>query len=270
MFFDLHLHPVLGIAAVLGLLGAAITGLRICQVRYAPRPEMPRKALHVCMGGVALSFPWLFDAAWPVVVLALLALGVLGALRSVERLRRHAGAVVHGVERASWGDVLFPVAIALLFLLTGGDPLRYGIPVLILSAADPLASLVGLSLGRTSYRTLDGTKSVEGSLAFFVAAFGAAYLPLLMAGVDVSRALLMALIAGLVTTLIEAASWHGLDNFSVPLASFVVLYVAPALSLHMLAMYGVGLAVLSLGMVYWLVLTASGTRVPSRSSLVFS
>ena len=43
-----------------------------------PPPELTRKAVHVGMGLIALSLPWLFDRTWPVMALC----GGLGLRRS--------------------------------------------------------------------------------------------------------------------------------------------------------------------------------------------
>ena len=60
----------LGMALVLAALGLSFAGIALWQHLAAPHPELPRKLMHVLMGLVASSFPWLFDSAWPVLLLA--------------------------------------------------------------------------------------------------------------------------------------------------------------------------------------------------------
>ena len=170
-------HPVLGILGVLAALGFSMAGLHWWQTRRAVAPETVRKALHGLMGGVALTLPWVFDAFWPVAVLAGLSVALMLAVRRVPLLRRHVGGVLHGVGRRSYGEVCFPVAVCALFALSGGGGLSYTIPLLLLTLADSAAALVGVRLGRTRYATLDGFKSGEGSLAFFLVALPCVLVP---------------------------------------------------------------------------------------------
>ena len=62
---------------VLLILAGLMAALAYFHKNHAPHPELVRKLLHIGMGLVTLSFPYLFDAAWPVIVLAILAVLVL-------------------------------------------------------------------------------------------------------------------------------------------------------------------------------------------------
>jgi len=57
-------------AIVTLVLLALFAGLRVYQTRYSPHPEFVRKLLHIMMGSITLTFPWLFNETWPVVTLA--------------------------------------------------------------------------------------------------------------------------------------------------------------------------------------------------------
>ena len=220
-----------GIALVLALLGALLAGLRWYQRRADPHPEWVRKLLHVGMGLVPLTFPWLFAEPWPVLLLAALAGAGLLTLRRVARLKEGLGHVVGDVARASWGELYFPLAVALVFLLSwraevspGRRVLLYEVPMLVLTLADASAALVGIRYGRHRFRTPDGQKSAEGSVAFFLAACGCIHTPLLLCG-DIGRAetLLIAVVLALLATMFEAVAWHGLDNLLLPLVVHEVL-----------------------------------------------
>jgi phytol kinase len=216
--------PALGIVLVMGILGALIGGLRWLQRRFTLHPELARKCVHVLMGLVALSFPWIFNSAWPVFVAALLAIAVLGAVRCLPYLKSRWGPVLGGVGRDSLGELYFPVAVALVFWLADGDKLLYCVPILVLALADAVGALVGTRYGLSSYTTDEGRKSYEGSLAFFIVAFFAVHIPVLLA-TETGRAdsLLTALTLALLVTLMEALAWRGLDNFFIPLTSFFAL-----------------------------------------------
>jgi phytol kinase len=214
----------LAIGFVLAILGGLVIGLRAYQRRYDPHPELVRKLLHVPMGLVTLTFPWLFDSALPVAILAGLAIAFLLLLRWCEPLKQRFGSVLGGVERQSLGEIYFSLSVALIFWFSEGDSLLFCIPILILTLADAIAAIVGIRYGRFRYITTGGYKSAEGSTAFFMLAFFSTHVPLLVLS-DTGRieTLLIGLILGLLVMLLEAIAWRGIDNLLIPLGGFVLL-----------------------------------------------
>jgi len=218
------INPWLGITIVVSSLLVLFAALRFYQHRFSPHPELVRKLLHIIMGGVTLSFPWLFHESWPVLLLASVTILSLLLLRRVKKLKKQWGDVIHGISRNSSGEIYFPAAVAILFVLAKGDALLFCIPVLILSLADALAALVGVYYGKYHYATSEGSKSFEGSLAFFTIAFLSVHIPLLLfSDVGRSETLLIGLIMGVLVMLFEAIAWQGLDNLFIPLGAFVLL-----------------------------------------------
>jgi len=238
---------------VLALLGALAGALRFWQVKRAPHPELVRKLLHVGMGLVTLSFPWIFRSPWPVVALAALAVGAMLALRHVAPLRAKLGDVVHGVGRDSGGEIYFPIAVALVFTLAQGVPILYVVPVLLLTLADATAALIGVRYGTLKIGTLDGgVKSVEGTLAFFMVAFLCTHLSLLLTThVGRVETLLIGLEIGFLVMLVELIAWRGLDNLFIPLFSFALLYNIEYLQVHELTQRLVFLVLLSGFVLAW-------------------
>lgn len=234
----------LGIAIVLGILGGLLGGLRLYQKWGAPQPELPRKILHVGMGLVACSFPWLFDESWPVLLLGALSLVGMVAMRTVKSLSGSVGTVVSGVGRFSFGEIYFPLAIAIqwhIYLYATALPeyrvLLYCVPLLLLTLADAAAALVGINYGRLRFDATDGMKSTEGSLAFLLCAFLCVHVPLLL-GSNTGRAetLLIALLLALMAMMFEAIAWAGLDNLILPLVSYLLLRIYLELSVAELEM----------------------------------
>ncbi len=220
--------PVL-LAVCIGLLGSY-------QRRYQPHPELMRKLVHVLMGLATLPFPWVFSSPWPVVGVASVAfVGMLG-LRFLPSLRAGVGGVLHAVQRQSAGELFYPVAVALVFWLSRGDPLLFVIPMLVLSLADAVAALIGISYGRLRYASTDGVKSAEGSAAFFCAAFFSVHVPLLLC-TQIGRAetLLISLVLGLFVMMVEAVSWRGLDNLFIPVFTYALLRKFESLSVGQLS-----------------------------------
>jgi phytol kinase len=227
------INPWLGMALMLAALVAWMAALRLFQRLADPHPEVVRKLMHVGMGLTVLAFPWLFKDAWHVPTVIALSLVVLAAVRTVSGLRGSLGGVLGGVARKSLGEFYFGISVAALFVLSRGRPyadILYCVPVLVLTLADAVAALIGVAYGHLQYTAVDGKKSVEGSTAFFLAAFFSVHIPLLLA-TDVGRAetLLIALVVGLLIMLFEAISWRGLDNLFIPLVCFAVLqtYLGP-------------------------------------------
>lgn len=224
----------LGMGMVLGTLGVLLVVLRAYQFWGSPHPEVVRKLLHMGMGLVTLSFPWIFAAPWPVIALAGLSIIGLVGLR-ITSAGGGLGAVVAGVNRISWGEVYFPIAVAILFVLYCQDetPSRivlYCVPIMLLAFADAAAALVGVGYGCWRYPTSDGEKSVEGSVAFFTLAFFCVHVPILL-WTDAGRGetLLIAVLLAWLAMMFEAISWRGLDNLVLPLVTHLLL----RLYLHM-------------------------------------
>jgi phytol kinase len=211
------MHPLLGILLILGLLGLMVGLVRFLTLP----PELSRKSVHIALGLACLSFPWLFSDFWPV---GLLCAASIGSLLWLRQQKGGLNSVLHSVSRESWGELCFPIAVAVLFLLME-DPVRdYLIPVLLLTLADAVGALIGVRYGQSKYSTDEGFKSLEGSLAFFLTAFLCTHICLLL-GTDTGRAesLLIAAIIGLLVMLIEGISRKGMDNLWIPLVSYLLV-----------------------------------------------
>ena len=250
MYGDFLTHA-LGILMVVGAVSMLMAFLAVYQRRCHPNPELVRKLMHMGSGVIAATFPWAFDEPWPVLVLAFLSLTGMLAVRRLRLLKRACGDVLGAVGRHSLGELCFPIAVGLLFTLTGGRPVAYLVPLLALTFADTAAALVGIRFGRLRFSTPDGTKSLEGCTAFFAVTVLCAALPLALGtDVEATHILLASVYLGAVLTAVEAVSWAGIDNVTVPVVGCFVFessrHTAPeALALN-LALIGVGAGLLLL------------------------
>ncbi|HEV8292152.1 MAG TPA: hypothetical protein VGP94_09515 [Tepidisphaeraceae bacterium] len=225
------MSPWIGIAIIFGAFVLLWSALAAYRKLANPNPEFLRKLLHVGMGLVTLLLPFLFDLSWPVILLAFICALALAAAKYWKPF----GAVVGGVERASLGDIYFPVSVAIIFIaanrtstsLVHGRIILFVIPILILTLADAIAALVGVSYGAHRYTGIAGQKSAEGSLAFFTVAFLTTNVPLLLLTTDQQMArekvLLISLTIGFLVMLLEGIAWRGLDNLLIPLGAFILL-----------------------------------------------
>ncbi len=231
------LPTVLLMAAILLVQASLLGAAGWLRSRGHLGPEASRKLAHIGSGLIALPLPWLFDRVWPVVLLcalgflALISLRVLPALGLLRSLRSMARGL-HDVERASLGDLLFPLAVAALFWLAHETPVLYALPLLALTLADAAAALVGRRLPIGRFATAESHKSLAGTTAFAATTFLLMLVPLLtVAPVDLTRAILIASSAAVLLATVEAISFRGLDNLLVPLLGYAILAVQLALPL---------------------------------------
>jgi phytol kinase len=211
--------------------------------RGAGAAELSRKLLHVAMGLILCPLPWLFEHPAPVILLCGVYVALLVARRFLTALDNHVGGVIDGVGRRSVGEFLFPISVAIVFVLARGDRVAYLASMLVLTLADATAAVVGRRYGMCRYATPGGCKSLEGSLAFAAVAFASTHLTLLLAG-NTGRveSVLLALVVALVLTVVEAFVTGGWDNLLVPVGAWGML--------KLLAGLGAAVAVLALVVMY--------------------
>jgi dolichol kinase len=187
------------------------------------RTEIIRKSIHFL---IALS-PGMAAINYPLTVLMLMS-GVLGY--TVMEQMRLKGVVVPIVSaftsmasrpRDRGNFVLGPVTLglgALLALLLFPSPAAC-IGIYALAFGDGFAGLIGKLFGRVRPAFLCG-KSLEGSMACFVAVFFSAYL--------VSRSYTVSLTAAVTATMVEALPLEDYDNITLPL----IVGFAAQLAMH--------------------------------------
>lgn len=196
------------------------------------RPVWVRKLAHGCTSLLALSYPAVLREGWAVATMCGIILGHLAVIRLWPPANNRFGVILGGLERDSWGDLFLPVAIAATYFLSRGDVILYSVPILVLALADPIAALVGSHYGRLRFPTFEGTKSLEGSLAFCLVAFVCASATLAyFSETGRARVVAVSVVLGVSVTLVEWITWRGIDNLTVPLASWLVLRLCRGLAL---------------------------------------
>ncbi|MFK7910510.1 MAG: diacylglycerol/polyprenol kinase family protein [Akkermansiaceae bacterium] len=245
------MHAALSIPITLACLGVIILlsawGVKTKKLSG----ELARKVVHVGMGLICMSFPWLFDSVLAVQLLAAFAIITLLVIR-ITKLRKSLGTALFSVERLSIGELLFPLAVAWLFTLGWEQPVLYCISLLLLTLADTAGALAGSKFGKATYKTTAATKSCEGSVAFFITAFLCISLPLhYFTELSLGLILFLALSISLFSMAVEGASGHGLDNLLIPIGSFLLLDYYVGLSDHLILIR----ALVLLGLLGLLILT---------------
>lgn len=202
---------ILTVLAVFAILVASELWWR----KRRPHDEFSRKFIHIFVGSLAAFWP--FYLAWHWIIALSAAFVVVISLSKYFNVFKS----IHTVERPTWGEVYFALAVGLLAFITH-EPWIYAVALLHMSLADGLAAVVGVTWGkRTEYKIFGHTKSIIGSVTFFTVSLA------LLIGYDTMTATQLApgLIIGiaLAATFIENVAGYGLDNLLIPLLVAVVL-----------------------------------------------
>ena len=183
-----------------------------------------RKVIHIGVGMMSWFLPALFTSPWPFVA-------ACGAFMVINLLdwRYDFFKAMKSSSRSNLGTVYFPLAAAVVALVFWEQPPLMVAALMPLTWGDGLAPVIGATWGKRVYRIHTSTRTLEGSLGFFVAGFVFTWLALwVMPGlpeISPAAAVLPALIIMGVTTLIEAVSIWGLDNLTVTAAAILILSV---------------------------------------------
>lgn len=179
--------------------------------------EGARKFVHIVVGIQVAVWPLYLD--WFEIRLISIALTIGFIICMRLKVFQSIGAV----ERLSYGEVLFALAIGGLTLVTDSRAI-YAAAILHLSVADGLAALMGIQFGKkTRYKVFGHTKSVVGSGTFFLASV----LILSLYGCISSAISLPWIVGGaLVATILENVGVYGLDNILVPVFVVGLLSIA--------------------------------------------
>ena len=220
---------------VVSLLLLVLLIIKIIEKKTNINGELKRKLFHVSMGLVMLTFPYIFNSAVSVGILGIIALVVLMVLKH-SKLKNSLGTILYSVNRESLGEIFFVVSVFTIFYLSKGDAVLYSVPILILTFADSTAALIGKSYGKNNIAELnEDAKSIEGSFMFFMVAFMATLVPLLLwTTVGREETLIISTIVGFNVALIEMISHTGNDNLLIPLTTYAFLATHINLPLEML------------------------------------
>ncbi len=186
--------------------------------------ELKRKALHISVGLMALSFPIFLNTPSMIIAALGLVMAWLIAVRHNAGLQRRFGTVLHDIRRESLGEIYFAISIAGLLLLTQNEPIFFVIPMLILALADAFAAIVGKVFPVGPLAGIARGKTTAGCATFFVVAFIVSFWSLdSFAGLQMAHALLVATALALTTCGAEAVSRRGIDNLIVPAMAYLTL-----------------------------------------------
>lgn len=180
-----------------------------------PHDEFSRKFIHITVGSFAAVWPYFLS--WNQILL-LSAAFLIGVLFSQYL---NVFQAIHAVERPTWGEVSFALAVGLLVLVTK-DPAIYMVALLHMGLADGVAAIVGTVYGKNNtYKVFGHRKSLAGTLAFLAISLTLLIAYATFAQHTIGAAVLVGL--ALLATALENVAIRGLDNLFVPLVVAVVL-----------------------------------------------
>jgi len=182
--------------------------------RHRVHPEYASKFVHITVGTFVASWAFFlsrmaiatFSVAFVAVVLISNQLNVFKA--------------IHSVQRPTWGEVCFAVAVGLLAFLSA-DKWIYSAALLHMGLAEGLAAIVGTKYGRhNQYKIAGHPTSVAGTATFFSASLSILAAYGVFAHVTIGP---WVLVSATGATLLENFAIRGLDNLLVPVYVATVL-----------------------------------------------
>lgn len=180
--------------------------------------EHSRKLVHIVVGTFAATWAFYMDDQQILLI--------AGAMFMVVLISRLLGifSSIHSVKRKTWGELFFPLGIALCALLTD-SPWIFMAAILHVSIADGLAAIVGRRYIRThGYKVLGQQKTLAGSLAFFnTSLLIVIAVVLLMPEIQFLPAVM--LLVPVLATAAENLGLYGSDDLLVPLIVTLLLTV---------------------------------------------
>lgn len=177
--------------------------------------EFSRKLVHVTVGSFVAFWP--FFLSWNEIRVLSVAF-LLGVVIS-----KYLGLfnAIHSVQRPTWGEVFFALAVGVLTFITQ-DQWVYAAAVLQMGLADGLAAVVGIKYGNaTRYLVLGHRKSIVGTMTFFATSLIVLQGFNLWASSPVEPIQLLGIAA--LATVIENIGVKGFDNLLVPVTVGLLL-----------------------------------------------
>jgi phytol kinase len=192
-------------------------------------PEIVRKIVHIGTGNVILLAWWLNVPA---------SLGIIASIiASAITLLSYRFPILPGINsvgRQSLGTFFYAVSMGILvaWFWHIQQPQYAAIGIMVMAWGDGLAALIGQRFGKHKYMLMGAQKSWEGSLTMALVSFFISSCILLSVEGNLWLTWVVSLAIALVATSLEAISFLGIDNLTVPLGSATVAFILINTLLH--------------------------------------
>ncbi|MFM7368436.1 MAG: diacylglycerol/polyprenol kinase family protein, partial [Sphaerospermopsis kisseleviana] len=184
-------------------------------------PEIIRKIVHIGAGNVIL-LAWWFNIPAIIGITSAILAGIITLLSYFFPLLPG----INSVGRQSLGTFFYAVSIGILvaFFWHLHQPQYAALGILIMAWGDGLAALIGQRFGKHKYKLFGANKSWEGSLTMTFVSFLMTVLILLPTQGNSWEIWLISIIVAIIATFLEAFSFLGIDNLTVPIGSAALAY----------------------------------------------
>lgn len=184
-------------------------------------PELVRKVVHIGTGNVIL-FAWLLDMPASVGITASIVASAVTLLSYIFPILPG----INSVGRRSFGTFFYAASIGILiaWFWPLPQPQYPAIGILIMAWGDGLAALIGKRFGKHKYKLLGSEKSWEGSLTMTLVSYLVSSLILFCVQGNLWQTWVVSLAVAIVATGLEAFSFFGIDNLTVPVGSAAFCY----------------------------------------------
>jgi len=184
-----------------------------------------RKVVHVGVGNWIFLWPFAFDHWY-----AILIPPALFVVLNYVSYRRELFKAIERKEKAGGlGTVYYAISLTIIapIAMVLGKTWVAAAAIILMAWADGLADPIGRKYGAHKYKIAGTTKSIEGSLGFFVVGFLAVAATLTFFGSFTAlptgfNIIMFSFAIAALGTLIEAVSPAGTDNLTVPILSFLL------------------------------------------------
>ncbi|MEH2397678.1 diacylglycerol/polyprenol kinase family protein [Nostoc sp.] len=189
--------------------------------RFADKPEIVRKIVHIGTGNVILIAWWL-DIPASVGITA----SILASAITLLSYRFPILPGINSVGRQSLGTFFYSVSFGILvaWFWYLQQPQYAALGILIMTWGDGLAALIGQRFGTHKYKVFGTEKSWEGSLAMMLVSDVVSSLILVGTQGNSWQTWVVSLLVAVIATALEAVSFLGIDNLTVPLGSAAIAF----------------------------------------------
>ena len=192
-------------------------------------PEIVRKIVHIGTGNVIMLAWWLDVPA---------SLGITASIvASAITLLSYRFPLLPGINsvgRQSLGTFFYAVSMGILvaWFWHIEQPQYAAIGIMVMAWGDGLAALIGQRFGKHKYKVFGAQKSWEGSLTMALVSFIISSGILLSVEGNIWQTWVVSLAIALAATSLEAISFLGIDNLTVPLGCASLAFLLINILLH--------------------------------------
>ncbi|MEH2275902.1 MAG: diacylglycerol/polyprenol kinase family protein [Nostoc sp.] len=189
--------------------------------RFAHEPEIVRKIVHIGTGNVILLAWWL-DIPASVGITA----SILASAITLLSYRFPILPGINSVGRQSLGTFFYSVSFGILvaWFWYLQQPQYAALGILVMTWGDGFAALIGQRFGTHKYKVFGTEKSWEGSLTMMLVSYVVSSLILVGTQGNSWQTWVVSLLVAVIATALEAFSFLGIDNLTVPLGSAALAF----------------------------------------------